>query len=70
MTGIAFSSLCYEGAQGRVNWRGLQPGDDDAFDAFLCSEVEARLHDRCQLIALYLPCTVADLPTRMSGGKP
>ena len=46
MTGIAFSSLCYEGAQGQVNWRGLQPGDDDAFDAFLCSEVEARLHDR------------------------
>ena len=46
MTGIAFSSLCYEGAQGQVNWRGLQPEGDDAFDAFLCSEVEARLHDR------------------------
>jgi len=45
MTGIAFSSLCYEGAQGQVNWRGLQPEADDAFDAFLCSEVEARLHD-------------------------
>ena len=46
MTGIAFSSLCYEGTQGQVDWRGLQSAADDAFDAFLCSEVEARLHDR------------------------
>ncbi|ESQ08136.1 MAG TPA: hypothetical protein DDY14_03805 [Chromatiaceae bacterium] len=45
MTGIAFSSLCYEGAQGQVGWRGLQSEADDAFNAFLCSEVEARLHD-------------------------